>query len=137
VSASGLTFQASPKNRRTRGCSLIKRGPALHLSLRAGNGREKAQKSGEPKLPLSETVLRNEAYFFLSSFFGLHFSQTFFCLAASWQHLCVHSLPAFLASSQQLAETLSEPAKTAIAAIRVNILMLFIASFRGGMTPVV
>jgi hypothetical protein len=68
-------------------------------------------------------------YFLSASFLGLHFSQTFLFLAASTQHLCVHSLPAFLASSQQLAWTLMVPAKRPRAATRDNILMLFILPF--------
>lgn len=69
-------------------------------------------------------------YFFLSSFFsdfGLHFSQTFLFLAASTQHLCVHSLPLAFASSQQEALTEEAAANMAKVAITVNNLMLFIS----------
>jgi hypothetical protein len=68
-----------------------------------------------------------QAYFLSSFFFGLHFSQTFFCLAASWQHLWLHSFFAFFASSQQLADTLKVPPKTANAPTKVKIFRLFIA----------
>jgi len=40
-------------------------------------------------------------YFFFSSFFGLHFSQTFLSLRASAQHLCSQAFPAAMALSQQ------------------------------------
>src|SRR5688572_1792407 len=67
--------------------------------------------------------------YFLSSFLGLHFSQVFLALAASTQHLWSHSLPAFLALSQQLsARALNGVASSArVQAIIVNILMLFIS----------
>ena|SRR5436190_6258430 len=90
------------------------------------------EKSGEALRPTacfkSKVNLIGIVYFFLSSFLGgLHFSQTFLFLAASTQHLWVHSLPAFLASSQQLAWRLAEPAnQTKVQATRVNSLMLFI-----------
>src|ERR1051325_7781330 len=77
---------------------------------------------------MARAVVREKENYFLSSFLGLHFSQTFLALAASWQHLCSHSLPAFLALSQQLsAFTLTVEARSArVQAIIVNSLMLFI-----------
>jgi hypothetical protein len=41
--------------------------------------------------------------YLLSSFLGLHFSQTLPSFLASTQHLCLHSLPAALAFSQQVS----------------------------------
>lgn len=92
-------------------------------------------KSGEFELTAFLKLTIGKKDYFLVSFLGLHFSQTFLFLAASTQHLCVHSLPAFLASSQQLALTLTVPAKRPNAATKDNNLMLFITSFLGGMSP--
>jgi hypothetical protein len=68
-------------------------------------------------------------YFFGSGL--LHFSQVFLFLVASTQHLCVHSFPAFFASVQQLALTVTVFANRPRTAIRDNNLMLFITSFLG------
>jgi hypothetical protein len=74
-------------------------------------------------------------YFFLSSFFsdfGLHFSQTFLFLAASMQHLWVHSLPFFFASSQQEAFTVVEPIQAKVQTITVINLIVFMSFLRCG-----
>src|SRR5678815_4332675 len=47
---------------------------------------------------------------YFASFFGLHFSHVLPSFLASTQHLCVHSLPAAFAFSQQVsARTLTAP----------------------------
>src|ERR1041385_690823 len=104
--------------------------------IKVKQGRRSASKSTDSiaykeKRPsrLMPGRLREKENYFLSSFLGLHFSQTFLALAASWQHLCSHSLPAFLALSQQLsARALRGAARSArVQAIIVNNLMLFIS----------
>jgi hypothetical protein len=89
------------------------------------------KKSGEDHSPPFAKNIESEAYFFgASSFLGLHFSQVFLFFAASTQHLWLHSLPAFLASSQQPACRFAVPRVSAKAqTIKLINLMLFILPF--------
>src|SRR5258706_585307 len=53
-----------------------------------------------PRQPDREPPLEKN---YLSSFFGLHFSQVLPSFLASTQHLCLHSLPSAFAFSQQVS----------------------------------
>lgn len=72
----------------------------LRLRLDSGRAVESwgAEKSSQllRNWPLAK---RGGCYFF--SFLALHFSQTFFSLAASAQHLCSQAFPCAMALSQQ------------------------------------
>src|SRR5258705_13326918 len=64
---------------------------------------------------------------YLSSFLGLHFSQVLPSFLASTQHLCLHSLPAALAFSQQVSARarVKLPRRAIAQAIAVNAFMYF------------
>jgi hypothetical protein len=94
-------------------------------------GVSNQEKSGGLRPPLAKTIGRRN-YFFASSFlsvFGLHFSQVFLFFTASTQHLCEHSLPAFLASSQQPAFTEVVAATNSAQTITDNSLILFMCNY--------
>jgi hypothetical protein len=81
-------------------------GGRLDESTRQACAAEGAAAIKRP-LPVTGAALRDSAesagsYFFSSSFFGLHFSQTFPSFFASTQHLWLHSFPASFAFSQHV-----------------------------------
>src|SRR5437763_8210183 len=80
---------------------------------------------GEEPRQFRKELPRRSDYF--SSFFGLHFSQVLPSFLASTQHLCLHSLPAALAFSQQVSARarVRLPRRAIAQAIAVNAFMYF------------
>src|SRR5262249_17554880 len=118
-------LSTSPARRRTRACKLSSQSWPVSPA-RLAKKKTAAARGSRPFWGLWRTL----GYFFSSpsffSDFGLHFSQTLPAFLASMQHSWLHSLPTFVAVSQQLSANIGPAIRARANALTMRYLIGFI-----------